>query len=356
MALIRYTNEALFSVEETTFEAEGIREREDLQRLLIESIDIIAPEVLVIDEEFSEWQDNTRRIDLLCLDKAADLVVIELKRTVDGGHMELQSLRYAAMVSTFTFDGIADAFAESLKRRGKDADARGTLLDFLSWEEPKEEDFANDVRIILVAADFSSEVTSTVLWLNDHDLDIRCVRLKPYKLNDQVLIDAQQIIPLPDASDYQVQVKRKEQIRKSKAWRPNSPEHIWAEFEEKCSPEVLKVAKTLSSWAIKNGFMFEPLTQGFTIYAKRAELRHFLFEFHTTGTIYLLFQYFQKYKEFSSDEVRSDLIQRANEIPGVNIGEEHLTGRPKLLMQSLADEQAMVKFQDFILWVASHTK
>jgi len=31
-------------------------------------------------------------------------VAIELKRTEDGGHMELQSTRYAAMVSTMTFD------------------------------------------------------------------------------------------------------------------------------------------------------------------------------------------------------------------------------------------------------------
>ena len=31
------------------------------------------------------------------LDNAARLVVVELKRTDDGGHLELQALRYAAM-------------------------------------------------------------------------------------------------------------------------------------------------------------------------------------------------------------------------------------------------------------------
>jgi len=31
-------------------------------------------------------------------------VVIELKRTNDGGHMELQAIRYASMVSAMTFE------------------------------------------------------------------------------------------------------------------------------------------------------------------------------------------------------------------------------------------------------------
>ena len=55
---------------------------------------------MVLAEEFGDWEDSRRRIDLLCLDPNAQLIVVELKRTVDGGHMELQALRYSAMVST----------------------------------------------------------------------------------------------------------------------------------------------------------------------------------------------------------------------------------------------------------------
>ena len=35
--------------------------------------------------------------NLLCIDREANLVVVELKRTEDGGHMDLQAIRYAAM-------------------------------------------------------------------------------------------------------------------------------------------------------------------------------------------------------------------------------------------------------------------
>ena len=90
------------SAECSDFAAAGFSERNDLQRLLRDRIEILSPDTLVIAEEFSHWDDSKRRIDLLGVDRDAKLVVIELKRTEDGGHMELQALRYAAMVSTMT--------------------------------------------------------------------------------------------------------------------------------------------------------------------------------------------------------------------------------------------------------------
>jgi hypothetical protein len=44
-------------------------------------------------EEYGLFEDSRRRMDLLALDHTGTLVVIELKRTDDGGHMELQALR-----------------------------------------------------------------------------------------------------------------------------------------------------------------------------------------------------------------------------------------------------------------------
>lgn len=201
----------LRKIEETSFGMAGVRERGDLQRLLRTQIDVIAPEVLIITEEFGEWDESTRRIDLLGLDKDANLVVVELKRSEDGGHMELQAIRYAAMVSTMTFEKVVDVHSRYLAKFGGTTDARMSVLHFLGWAEPDEDKFAQDVRIILVSADFSKELTTSVMWLNERDLDVCCIRIKPYMDNGRVLIDVQQVIPLPEAIEYQVQIREKAQ-------------------------------------------------------------------------------------------------------------------------------------------------
>ncbi len=209
MPIYEVTKDKFQKIEGTSFSLAKVRERADLQRLLKYQIEIISPETLIISEEFGEWDSSKRRIDLLGVDKNANLVVFELKRTDDGGHMDLQALRYAAMVSTMTFDKAIDVYGEYLKRNNVDEDSENSLMEFLEWDERDEENFAQDVRIVLVSAEFSKEITSTVLWLNDYGLDIRCVRMKPYNANGRVLVDIQQILPLPEAIEYQVSISVK---------------------------------------------------------------------------------------------------------------------------------------------------
>lgn len=205
MALYRYSPSDIQPLVRTSLAAEQIREREDLQRLLMMRIEIISADLLVIAEEYSLFQDSRRRIDILAIDRGGNLVVIELKRTEDGGHMELQALRYAAMVSTVTLDHLVEVFADAQSLSL--ADARATILDWL--DEPLDE-LPNHVRIILVSADFSTEITSTVMWLNEnYNLDISCFRVVAYRLESEILLDLQQIIPLPEAKDFQIQQRQK---------------------------------------------------------------------------------------------------------------------------------------------------
>ncbi len=214
MAIYEISSDKFRKIDETSFSIAGLRERQDLQRLLRCQIEIVAPDTLVISEEFMEWQDSNRRIDLLGIDKNAKLVVIELKRTEDGGHMELQSIRYAAMVSAMTFARAVEVYTDYLEKIESNKDALASILDFLDWDEPDEDQFAQEVRIVLVSAEFSRELTTTVIWLNESGLDIECVRIKPYNDNGRILADVQQITPLPEAEDYRVRLKEKQQLER----------------------------------------------------------------------------------------------------------------------------------------------
>ena len=216
MPLFELTHESLAPIPRTTMQEQSFKEREDIQRLLRKSSSLLGDDLYVIAEEFSQWSDSRRRIDLLAIDRDAALVIIELKRSEDGGHMELQAIRYAAMISTLTFQQAVSVHAKFLGDPDALVDAEAALLDFLGLEQAPEE-FGKTVRIVLVSPDFSKELTTTVLWLNNTGrLDIRCIRLRPYALDGRVLLEVDQIIPLREAQEYTVRLKEKqEEARRS---------------------------------------------------------------------------------------------------------------------------------------------
>lgn len=225
--LFDMTDGSLVKVPKTTFAAEKVLERAHLQAALREHIDVLGDDLLVVAEEFGDFKDARRRIDLLCVDHEARLVVVELKRTDDGGHMELQALRYAAMVSTMTFDQLVETYQRHLKTVVPDAvgSAREVLADWLDEVGGDEAIVSREVRIVLAAADFGREITTTVLWLNDlYGTDIRCVRLSPYRIEGRLLLDVQPVIPLPEAEELTIQLRRRETavrvVKSGRDWTP----------------------------------------------------------------------------------------------------------------------------------------
>ncbi len=309
MPLYELTKDDLRPIRETSFATEHFREREDLQRLLRERIEVICPDTLVLTEEFCDWQDSYRRIDLLGLDKNANLVVIELKRTEDGGHMELQALRYAAMVSMMTFEKAVEVHASYLAGLGRSEDARGAILGFLQWAEPDDNAFAQDVKVVLVSANFHPEISTTVLWLNQRGLDIRCVRLRPYKLDDRVLLDVQPIIPLPEAEEYQVQIRQKEdaaRVSRGTGGRAWDQATFMSALEQSKGQEVARVAMAILDWITPRVFKVHwgtGMRMGSFVPEVLAGESHYLFAAWTYGTIEIYFQWLA-YKPAFADESR----------------------------------------------------
>lgn len=263
MGLYRVTSDKLEAVPRTTFAEESLLERKDLQRLLREDISPVGDDLLVIAEEYGNWEDSNRRIDLLCLSRDASLVVVEIKRTEDGGHMELQAIRYAAMVSGLTLDEIFRVYAE--EQNIDEEQARDKIREFLQPDSEGEAELNGQVRIVLVSSDFSSELTTAVLWLNRHDLDITCIRLRPYRAGSDILVDATQIIPLPEAEDYEVKVRAQEkEKRKALGVRQEILRKFWVQTIERsrAKTELLANRSTTSEQLISAGIG----KNGFTLY------------------------------------------------------------------------------------------
>lgn len=209
MALFEITGGSLQPITSKTFSELGLLERTNIQRALRTHIASITPnaKTMVLAEEFGDWVGANRRIDLLCLDDQARLVVVELKRD-DAAHMELQALRYAAMVSTMRFDQAVEAHRKYLLSIGSSEDPEQAIREFLDQEDGPIA-LSDTVRVVLASSEFSQELTTTVLWLNKQRVDIRCVQMRPHVIGDRILLDIQQVIPLPEAEQYQVAVREK---------------------------------------------------------------------------------------------------------------------------------------------------
>lgn len=206
-------------VQPERFAAQGILERRDLQPFLRDHPQYIDLDLMTLTEEFGDLDGSQRRVDLLGLDTDGNLVVIELKIVDDGSHMELQAIRYAAMVSALDFEAVVAIHEAFLKKQGRDETAaRQTILDFLKPNTP----ISNKPRIVLIAPSFSREITTAVLWLNGIGLDIRCIEVKLYNLQSELYLDMEQVIPLPSAADYQFRMREKsDTIQRSVAQRRN---------------------------------------------------------------------------------------------------------------------------------------
>ena len=190
---------------------------------------------MIIGKEFI--LASGKRLDLLALDKSGALTVIELKRDDSGSDVDWQAIKYASYCSSLTQDEIYERFAEFLGTDSDDAQAR--IEDFLDCEP---EEINQKQRIILVSKDFHPEVVSAVLWLREYEVDIEgekateftqpvlwlreyevdieCIRLTPYKDDEDgtLFVNPEIIIPLPEAKDY-IQKKESKQKEQRKPWK-----------------------------------------------------------------------------------------------------------------------------------------
>jgi hypothetical protein len=222
----------------------------------------------------------------------------------------------------------------------------------LEWDEPNDEEFAQDVRIVLVSAEFSKEITGTIMWLNDYRLDIRCIRLKPYTLDGRTLVDVQQIVPLPEAGDYQVQLREKAQKKRegrSKNWDEPS---FMAAMERAAGPKAVAIAKDLLHWSEKfSKIVWSGIDGIFTASITNAHGRYLLFSVRTEGRFGFRLRLLCIKPAFSNNEVQIEMLRKLNEIQGLNLTEDALSGKPGFKIDLLFDPIAIQKFKAAIDWL-----
>lgn len=213
MFLIDKENNKLTKIVKTTFHDLGFKEREHLQEWIAKAPSCLDEELLIIQKEFDGFDGTNERLDLLALDRSGALVIIENKLDDTGKDVTWQALKYVSYCSTLSKTQILSIYQEFLDKKGKGERAEEKIIEFYDGKSLDEIELnEQDQRMILVAGNFRKEVTSTVMWMINHNISVKCFKATPYKHGEELLLDIEQIIPVKEAADYYIKMadKKKE--------------------------------------------------------------------------------------------------------------------------------------------------
>jgi hypothetical protein len=186
----------------------GLLERQHLQEWVIAHPEMLGEGIKIVAFEFGRWTSaggglERDRLDVLALDKEGHLIVVELKRDKAPDTVDMQALKYAALVSRFTHDELARVHARYLSdRRGAPVDVETAAAELVEWAEITEETLRLP-RLVLVASDFPKTVTATVVFLHQLGLDVRLLAFQAYRTAaSEILVTVSQHYPPPEVEEF----------------------------------------------------------------------------------------------------------------------------------------------------------
>ena len=261
MYIVDKEGNKLITAEPTTFKDQKLKERQHLQEWIAKSPEVLGEPLLIIQKEFDGFDQTHERLDLLALDKSGKLVVIENKLDDSGRDVTWQAIKYVSYCSSLTQEEIFDIYASYLMKPKEEA--KKMILSFLEVEDFDDIDInpENTQRMVFVAANFRKEVTSSVLWLRNFGIDIKCIKVSPYMYNGKLMVEFDQIIPIKEAEEYTIKMAEKKKVdsqnAENKKRKENDRSIFWRkfiEYNEQVNGKYATSSVTTESWLSKGGF------------------------------------------------------------------------------------------------------
>jgi hypothetical protein len=150
---------------------------ERIEKWIINDISLLSPDLLIIGEQVETASGNF--IDLLCIDRSGNLVIVELKRDKTPREVTAQALDYASWVKDLDAEGI-DAIAE---RHLKGETLEDAFQSKFGIELPE---VINEHHAMLVVASEIDDSTERIIrYLSEtHGVDINAARFQFFEAKD----------------------------------------------------------------------------------------------------------------------------------------------------------------------------
>jgi len=150
---------------------------ERIERWISSDISLLSPDLLIIGEQVETASGG--RIDLLCINRSGNLVIVELKRDKTPRDVTAQALDYASWVKDLDAESIGTIAAEYLKGETLEA----AFQSKFGSELP--EVINEHHAMVVVASEIDDSTERIIRYLSEtHGVDINAVRFQFFQAQD----------------------------------------------------------------------------------------------------------------------------------------------------------------------------
>lgn len=304
-------------------------------------------------------------LDHLFLDQDAVPTLVEVKRSSDTRiRREVigQMLDYAAnAVIHWPVETIRSQFERTAEGQG--LDPTNVLVQFLGndgdveafWQKVKTNLQAEKIRLLFVADEIPQELRRVIEFLNGQmdPAEVLAIEVKQYVGRENLktlvprLVGQTAIAQQRKAGGTQKQQKIDEQS------------FLDDMLSRRGAPEC-DVARRIIAWSKQRN-----LTQNFNRWPKISSFipvvetpggPRYPISVQTQGDVWLQMRWLRDNAPFREEAKRSELWRRLNQIPGVAVPQERMTGYPSVLLHTLMQEASLKAFLETLSWVVEELR
>jgi len=297
-------------------------------------------------------------VDHLFLDQDAIPTLVEVKRSTDTRirrDVVGQMLDYAAnAVLYWPADRIRASFEAECEAGGVDPEVRVRQISSevhdaeLFWSTVKTNLQAGRVRLVFVADVIPPELVRVVEFLNEQmdPAEVLAVEVRQY-----IGEGRQTLVPRVLGQTAQAQQKKSTASGSKRQWDEAS---FFPELESAHGEATVQVARQLLDWGRSRGLRIwwgkGARSGSFFPMLDIGGIDHWTVSVWTSATVEVQFQWMKKREPLANEESRRELREKLNAIPGIDISEEGISGRPSFPLATLSQPGVLDQFLRVFDW------
>lgn len=181
-------SQMLFSLDSKQFlQSSGLVNEQELENILSENIQLLDPNWLVIGQQMITA--NGKRLDLLCIDRGCNLIVLELKKDLTPREVTAQVIEYASYVAEMKYEELALAYRKFAEKRIDLPDSLDKAFAKKFGTELDEYSIGKRPKMIVVATSMDDGTEHIVRYLRQaYNVDINILFFQIFSHgNDRIM-------------------------------------------------------------------------------------------------------------------------------------------------------------------------